>query len=193
MKKKIYISLIILAFISIGLFLINKNTDIIRNLRVRSISQIREDDIEYSFKNSPFYKDYFSQKKIIVLNIWATWCEPCIKETPFLNELKKEMESDPNIIFLSYSIDTDSLKLQKFLATKKCNFKDITIENLQYKKSILSTLKANKNEINNSFISISSTEIPKTFIIKKGKILYQKEGIINYNEFLEKLNNLRNN
>lgn len=32
--------------------------------------------------------------KVVLLNLWATWCAPCRKEMPALNRLAKEMNSD---------------------------------------------------------------------------------------------------
>ena len=29
------------------------------------------------------------ENKVIVLNIWADWCPPCIKEMPYFNKLDK--------------------------------------------------------------------------------------------------------
>ncbi|SNS05971.1 Peroxiredoxin [Belliella buryatensis] len=37
-----------------------------------------------------------------VINIWATWCGPCIKEIPEMNELVHEYK-DNNIRFLAFS------------------------------------------------------------------------------------------
>src|SRR5437016_10589795 len=31
--------------------------------------------------------------KVVVLNFWATWCPPCVEETPALNRLQKYIES----------------------------------------------------------------------------------------------------
>lgn len=186
MKKIFYITLTICLCIAFGLFLINQNTDIIKNLKIRTADQVKKDEVKYSLKNSPFYKQYFSKKNLIVFNIWATWCEPCLKEMSVLNKVKKQMNNS-DIIFLSYSLDNDSLKIKNFNASKRFDFKDITLENYSYKNSILLALDANKNEINNSIINISSTELPETFIIKNGKVVYITKGMINYEDFLEKL------
>ena len=39
--------------------------------------------------------------KIIVINVWATWCGPCIREIPELNKLEEEFASD-EIRFLAF-------------------------------------------------------------------------------------------
>lgn len=42
--------------------------------------------------------------KYLYIDIWATWCPPCIKEIPSLKKLEKEYE-DKNIQFVSISVD----------------------------------------------------------------------------------------
>jgi cytochrome c biogenesis protein CcmG/thiol:disulfide interchange protein DsbE len=52
--------------------------------------------------------------KVIILNFWATWCPPCIEETPSLNRLQKYVESR-NALVLGVSIDEDPAAYEKFL------------------------------------------------------------------------------
>lgn len=33
----------------------------------------------------------FLGSKVILVNFWATWCDPCMKEMPKLNEMQKEL------------------------------------------------------------------------------------------------------
>jgi thiol-disulfide isomerase/thioredoxin len=42
--------------------------------------------------------------KYVYVDVWATWCGPCIYEIPFLKKLE-ENYNKKNIVFLSYSID----------------------------------------------------------------------------------------
>lgn len=42
--------------------------------------------------------------KVIVLNIWATWCPPCREEIPDFIEIQKEMRSD-GVLFVGVSVD----------------------------------------------------------------------------------------
>ncbi len=52
--------------------------------------------------------------KVVVLNFWATWCPPCVEETPSLNKLQKHIESR-NALVLGVSVDEDPTAYQKFL------------------------------------------------------------------------------
>jgi peroxiredoxin len=52
--------------------------------------------------------------KVVVLNFWATWCPPCVEETPSLNKLQKYIESR-NAVVLGASVDEDPDAYQKFL------------------------------------------------------------------------------
>jgi thiol-disulfide isomerase/thioredoxin len=44
--------------------------------------------------------------KVVVLNFWATWCPPCVEETPALNHLEKYIESRNGVI-LGVAADED--------------------------------------------------------------------------------------
>ncbi len=37
--------------------------------------------------------------KVVILNFWATWCEPCREEMPSLNRLRKALEGQPVVMF----------------------------------------------------------------------------------------------
>jgi len=58
--------------------------------------------------------------KVVVVDVWATWCVPCKKEIPFLTKLEEEMQGK-NVTFVSYSIDDikDHDKWAKFIVSEK--------------------------------------------------------------------------
>jgi cytochrome c biogenesis protein CcmG/thiol:disulfide interchange protein DsbE len=52
--------------------------------------------------------------KVVVLNFWATWCPPCVEETPSLNRLQKYIEPR-NAVILGIAADEDPAAVEKFL------------------------------------------------------------------------------
>jgi cytochrome c biogenesis protein CcmG, thiol:disulfide interchange protein DsbE len=60
--------------------------------------------------NSIQLADY--RGKVVLLNFWASWCGPCIQETPALVELHHE---HPELAILAVSIDEDPAAYQRFL------------------------------------------------------------------------------
>jgi len=59
--------------------------------------------------------------KVVVLNFWATWCPPCVEETPALNRLQKYIDSRGGMV-LGVSVDEDPAAYQKFLKDQGVNF-----------------------------------------------------------------------
>ncbi len=43
--------------------------------------------------------------KYVYIDLWASWCVPCCKEVPFLQELEKSLQN-PNVAFVSISTDS---------------------------------------------------------------------------------------
>jgi len=57
------------------------------------------------------------EKKIILLDFWATWCVPCIKSMPYLKEIKKNWGHKLQII--SFCVDdTNNIKKAKEILRK---------------------------------------------------------------------------
>ncbi len=50
--------------------------------------------------------------QVVVLNFWASWCAPCVQETPALLELHHER---PDLAILAVSIDEDASAYNRFL------------------------------------------------------------------------------
>jgi cytochrome c biogenesis protein CcmG, thiol:disulfide interchange protein DsbE len=58
--------------------------------------------------------------QIVVLNFWATWCPPCIEETPSLVRMQARMK-DKGVVVLAVSIDADDAAYHKFLKDYSVN------------------------------------------------------------------------
>ena len=63
--------------------------------------------------------------KPLVINYWATWCAPCIKEFPHFEELKKQAGENVNFIMIS---DESVEKINKFSKSKPYTFKYLKSE-----------------------------------------------------------------
>jgi len=79
-------------------FEINKEKQNISNLKFK-------DDEEKEISFSDF------QDKVLLVNFWATWCAPCIKEMPSLDRLKKKINKNFDVIAIS--VDRDGVKKVK--------------------------------------------------------------------------------
>jgi peroxiredoxin len=56
-----------------------------------------------------------------VVNFWATWCPPCIEETPSLRRFS-EILRDEGVIVVGVSVDEDPEVLRKFVAQYELSF-----------------------------------------------------------------------
>ena len=58
--------------------------------------------------------------KTIILNFWASWCAPCIKEFP--NLLKAAQSNKDNVILIALSSDLDESAIHKFISKINLDF-----------------------------------------------------------------------
>lgn len=56
--------------------------------------------------------------KVVYIDVWATWCAPCIKEFPYYKELEKKLGERDDIEFLFVSVDQNSKNWVSFLNEK---------------------------------------------------------------------------
>lgn len=49
------------------------------------------------------------QGKVLVVDVWATWCAPCMKKRPAFEKLAHDMK-DENVVFVAISIDDSEIK-----------------------------------------------------------------------------------
>jgi len=50
--------------------------------------------------------------KVVVVNIWATWCPPCVRELPALNRLDKTLDAE-HFALIPISIDAEAVDVVK--------------------------------------------------------------------------------
>jgi len=97
------------------------------------------------------YKD-----KVVLLNIWATWCLPCVEEMPSMEKLHQELK-DENFVILAVSIDESGAQaVLPSMRKHKLSFPALTDA-----KGITTSL-------------YQTTGVPESFIINKDGIIVEK-------------------
>jgi thiol-disulfide isomerase/thioredoxin len=66
--------------------------------------------------------------KVLLLNFWASWCPPCVEETPSLSELAREF-GPKGLVVLGVSVDEKPAAYQAFLKRFRPEF--LTVRDLK--------------------------------------------------------------
>ncbi len=64
-------------------------------------------------------KDF--QGKTVLLNFWATWCSPCRKEMPYIQEIFEEW-SNRDLVILAINVGESQAKVESFLQSNNLSF-----------------------------------------------------------------------
>jgi thiol-disulfide isomerase/thioredoxin len=79
--------------------------------------------------------------KTLLVNFWATWCEPCRDEYPMLNELAKQYAPKGlQVVGVSMDDDGDLILMRRFLARYKPvfpNYRKTLGAEAQFRQSVL--------------------------------------------------------
>ena len=111
--------------------------------------------------------------KVVVLNLWASTCAPCVEELPSLLDLKQRM---PEIAIVGVSMDQDDTAYRRFLTQHHVGFV---------------TVRDESQRINALY---GTVQIPETYVIDRAGVLRRKfvsaqqwtsPEIIRYLEHLE--------
>ena len=147
-------------FLITFLFLISCKSN---NTKKNSLTDLESLQSKSSFINLSKQEvdlNLFSNKKII-LNYWATWCGPCIKEMPDMMIAKKKLkDSDVSLFLVS---DEDISVISKF------------VENNPY------TLNFLKSNVSNEMLGVYS--LPTTILFdNKGNKVETIVGVLDFSD-----------
>ena len=126
-KKPLLIGLIFISFFVFLFFIsfgikknyLDHNKVFLEPNKEASLSQINFYDME----NNQFFLENF-KGKVLLINLWATWCLPCKIEMPALDRLQESI-GDENFEVIAIAVEkTDILKIQEF-------YQDIGLKNLK--------------------------------------------------------------
>lgn len=59
--------------------------------------------------------------KVVLLDFWASWCAPCKKSFPAMDELYKELK-DQGFVILAVSVDSTAKAYEKFVSKSEVTF-----------------------------------------------------------------------
>lgn len=99
------------------------------------------------------------QGKVVLLDFWPTWCEPCREALRHIREVAKKFQGQP-LVILTVSLDSDEQKWKDFIAKNEMTWPQY--RNGGFKGSVAKLL--------------AVTAIPHTFMIDTDGVL-QKEHI----------------
>lgn len=76
-------------------------------------------DLKFKDENGKTISLHSLKGKVVFINLWATWCPPCIQEMPSINELSKTFKDNDNLVFLMVDVDGNIEKTKKWMKDKK--------------------------------------------------------------------------
>ena len=71
-------------------------------------------DFSYPDRNGNEYALTDFKGKLVYVDVWATWCGPCVREIPHLLNLERDYH-DKDIVFLSVSVDDNKEAWEKMI------------------------------------------------------------------------------
>jgi peroxiredoxin len=93
--------------------------------------------------------------KIVVLNFWASWCAPCVAETPSLIAMTHALK-DRDVVVLAVSIDDDDSAYRRFVKDHPSEM--VTIRDAQQASNTL----------------YGTFRFPETYIVDRNGVLRRK-------------------
>lgn len=108
-------------------------------------------------------------EKVVLLNGWASWCAPCMKEMPELVKLQNELK-DQGLVVIGLSFDKSRDKHQETVRALNLNFPSIYVD---------------QPEVQDFLESLGGFKaIPFTLVIDKdGKLVQRLNDPASYEEF----------
>ena len=74
--------------------------------------------------------------KLVVLNVWATWCPPCRKEMPSLQRLSGSLD-DGRFVVVGLSLDQDNVAVREYLHDKGVTYANFLDREMDIAKHVL--------------------------------------------------------
>ncbi len=152
MKNKIILSAAFLVFILIIFFL---TLDIDDPVKI----QIGQQAPAIEIANAADKKDLplaYIKNKVLFINFWASWCQPCVIEMPSINRLANHFKNNSDFIVLTVIYRDDLENATSFIKNNNLDLPVMIDRNMKTAKSF------------------GVTGVPETFIIDKNNVIRGK-------------------
>jgi len=95
---------------------------ILQNSKALIQTEIKTPPLQFSLPDETGKQHKISdwQGKILIINFWATWCPPCLKEIPEFIELQKEFDKK-GVQFIGIAVE-DVQSVKEYLETININY-----------------------------------------------------------------------
>ncbi len=107
-------------------------------------------DIEFETMDGQKGKLSDFRGKFVVLNFWATWCEPCVREWPELEKLAQRFKEEGDVGVRAVSLDQEADAIGPFL------------DRMHLSDTLVTVVRDPTGEVNQLF---GSEKIPDTFFV----------------------------
>ncbi len=126
--KKIRILSLVLAVMLLGVLGIAEPTAAPEQAIPAEVGKLAP-DFELELLNGETFKLSEQRGKVVFLNIWATWCGPCVMEMPDIEALSKAYPDD--LVVIGVSCDESAEEVQAFLAENQYTYHFAMDQNYQ--------------------------------------------------------------
>ena len=143
-----------------------QTTDIVADAKEIDIEQEQNDDLKvYDYDGLKQFLSTDSEKTYII-NFWATWCAPCVKELPYFEEMNSNyQERDVEVILVSLDFPNKyDTSLKPFIKEK------------QLKSKVVALNDTNSNRWIQAISEDWSGAIPATLIFNKSKRQFYEQS-----------------
>jgi len=100
---------------------VNSPTEEIAQAASYTLTTTKGEEITFEVSDGVLFSKQLNNK-MVLLNFWATWCPPCIKEMPSFIELQETYKDDFVIIGVLFEKEKDKEELAAFMKEHKMNF-----------------------------------------------------------------------
>jgi thiol-disulfide isomerase/thioredoxin len=72
------------------------------------------------------------EKKILVVNFWATWCAPCVKELPYFEAVHQKNDQQTKVVLVNLDFADKIEKVKSFVNRKKIQAPVLLLDEIDY-------------------------------------------------------------